>query len=464
MKQTPQQASYRILRHAQEDVREKLKQKCFDDVSLTSYGRLDEFISFLVSFGFSRMLAQLGISTGKSGIPVFLLAMLSFIRPLLGIRFIDNMKYLFGDPHLLVTLGFTLQQIKEGYSKRTGKDGSKPIHPDTVRNFLSSLSYPQSMGLSVKVVRKLVSIGFILGGLYALDSKTVFKEGISFQFAKKVLDYRGNRKNRRAYKITVLQNLKSKAVVLVMLTPANWSDNRIFLLAVKEAVTILGKGVIKILLIDKGYYDGEDLRKLKYDYGIDFIVPGKQNLKLVKEYKQKTNALKKVGPGLEIASFKDVEGLPNYDHPVNVLLVRDKKAKKKRFKKIPLHIYLTSLDWECALAIYKAYRNRWTIENNAIRELNQEWLLSDFPSGDINAIRAHLVIALISFNLHLLFRSKYGRRFVEKELVARRVPAAQKHYVIVYVEDMFGIFTIQEFTYLTTGVKGRYFGQGPPDR
>lgn len=101
------------------------------------------------------------------------------------------------------------------------------------------------MGLSVKVVRKLVSLGFIQGGLYALDSKTIFKEGISFQFAKKVLDYRGKRKNRRAYKITTLQNLKSKAVVLVMLTPGNWSDNRIFLLAIKEAVTIFGKGVIK---------------------------------------------------------------------------------------------------------------------------------------------------------------------------------------------------------------------------
>jgi len=30
--------------------------------------------------------------------------------------------------------------------------------------------------------------------------------------------------------------------------------------------------------------------KLKYDYDIDFIVPGKQNLKLVKEYKQKSDA------------------------------------------------------------------------------------------------------------------------------------------------------------------------------
>lgn len=128
MKQTPQQDSYRILRHAQEEVREKLKQKRFDDVSLTSYGRLDEFVSFLVSLGFLKMLTQLGISTGKSGIPVFLLAMLSFIRPLLGIRFTRNMKYLFGDPYLLVTLGFTFQQIKEGLLQKNRRRWIK-THP-----------------------------------------------------------------------------------------------------------------------------------------------------------------------------------------------------------------------------------------------------------------------------------------------------------------------------------------------
>lgn len=70
----------------QELVREKLRQKKYDDVSLSSWGHLDEFIQFITSFGLLTMLAQLGLTTGPSCIPVCILAMLAFVKPLFGIR------------------------------------------------------------------------------------------------------------------------------------------------------------------------------------------------------------------------------------------------------------------------------------------------------------------------------------------------------------------------------------------
>lgn len=39
-------------------VREKLRQKKFDDVCLSSWGHLDEFIQFIISFGLFAMLFQ----------------------------------------------------------------------------------------------------------------------------------------------------------------------------------------------------------------------------------------------------------------------------------------------------------------------------------------------------------------------------------------------------------------------
>ena len=113
----------------QQLVREKLRQKKYDDVCLSSWGHLDEFIEFITSFGIFSMLAQLGLKTGHSGVAVVLLAMLAFVKPLFGIRFDDNIKYLFQDSHVLRMLGFNLKHIKEGYSKRTTGNGSKPIHP-----------------------------------------------------------------------------------------------------------------------------------------------------------------------------------------------------------------------------------------------------------------------------------------------------------------------------------------------
>ena len=97
------------------------------------------------------MLAQLGLTTGHSGIPFYLLAMLAFVKPLFGIRFDDNVKYLFQDHHVLRLLGFNIEQIKHGYSKRTKKNGSKPIHSKTLTNFLSSFGYKETTGLMVSV-------------------------------------------------------------------------------------------------------------------------------------------------------------------------------------------------------------------------------------------------------------------------------------------------------------------------
>ena len=128
----------KIILLNQDLVRQKLRQKKYDDVCLTGWGRLDEFIHFFVSFGIFTMLTQLGLATGHSGIPVVLLTMLAFDKPLFGVKFDDNIKYLFEDHHLLRLLGFNIKQINQGCSKRTSPKGSKPLHSDTVRNFLKT--------------------------------------------------------------------------------------------------------------------------------------------------------------------------------------------------------------------------------------------------------------------------------------------------------------------------------------
>jgi len=432
----------------QDLVREKLRQKKFDDVCLSSWGHLDEFIHFIISFGIFAMLFQLGLTTGHSGIPVYLLAMLSFVKPLFGIRFDDNIKYLFQDHHVLRLLGFNIKHIEQGYSKRTRDNGSKPIHPNTLRNFLATLGYKQTTGLMVKVVRKLFELGVIRGHNFSIDTKVIFKDSPSFEYAKKVFDYKGKHKNRRGYKISIIQHVKSQIIVAVIITPANVSDKNLLLLTLGHAITILGEGVIKTLIFDKGYWDGKTLSKLKKHYGIDFIVPAKSNLLVTKRLKRQAEkeGFDKIKPGLEIKLFKEITDAPNYDGSLQGIVVKDKKAKKKRKTHQPVHVYLTSLSWDSALAVYQEYRRRWIIENNAIKELCQYWILEDLHCAQFNAIRAHIMISVVMFNLHILFKSKYGRRFREKSIAAKRAPGFQPPSVIVYWDEYFGIFDIREYT------------------
>jgi hypothetical protein len=444
--------SAKIIILNQKLVREKLRQKKYDDVCLSSWGHLDEFICFVTSFGLLTMLTQLGLSTGHSGIPVCILAMLAFLKPVFGIRFDDNLKYLFADHHVIRLTGFNIKQIKEGYSKRTKDGGSKPIHQDSVRNFLKELGYKETTGLLVKVVRKLLQLGLIRGHNFNIDTKIIFKDSPSYEFAKKVFDYKGKHTNRRGYKVSIIQHVKSKIIVAVIVTPANIPDNKLLLLTVRHAVTVLGSGVIKTLIFDKGYWDGKTLAKLKNKYGIDFIVPAKSNLLVTKRLKReaKEEDFDKINKDLEIKLVKEITDAPNYDGKLQAIVVKDKKAKKKRKKHQPVHVYLTSLSWESALAIYQGYRDRWIIENSAIKELCQYWVLEDFYCTNFNAIRAHIMFSVVMFNLHILFKSKHGRRFREKSIAAKRLPGFEPSNVIVYFDKYFGIFSIKEYTEILT--------------
>ena len=437
----------------QELVREKLRQKKFDDVCLSSWGHLDEFIQFITSFGLLTMLAQLGVSTGPSGIPVTMLSLLAFLKPLFGIRFDDNVKYLLNDHHLLRLIGFNIKQINEGYSKRTQNKGSKPIHQDSLRNYLRELGYRPTTGLLVKVVRKLWELGLLRGHNFNTDTKIIYKDSPGYEFAKKVYDYKGKKTKRRGYKISIIQHVKSKIVVAVIVTSANVSDKNLLLITVRQAVTILGPGVIKTLIFDKGYWDGKTLTKLKYKYGIDFIVPAKANLLVTKRLKKeaKEQDFEKIKPGLFIKHVTNIEDAPNYDGELQAIVVKDSKAKKRRKKEQPVHVYLTSLSWTNSMALYQAYRDRWIIENNGIKELCQYWILEDFHCTKFNAIRAHIIFSVVMFNLHILFKSKHGRRFTEKSIAARRAPGFEEKWVIVYSDEYFGVFDIKEFIELTLG-------------
>ena len=88
-----------------------------------------------------------------------------------------------------------------------------------------------------------------------------------------------------------------------------------------------------------------------------------------------------------------------------------------------------------------------------LNELCQYWMFEDFHCTKFNAIRAHIMLLVVMFNLHILFKSKYGRRFSEKSIAAKRAPGFEPAHVIVYCGDYFGIFDIKEYTNILSAGK-----------
>ena len=97
-------------------------------------------------------------------------------------------------------------------------------------------------------------------------------------------------------------------------------------------MTILGSGVIKILVFDKGYWDCKTLFKLKMHYGINFIIPAKANLNVTKRIKKLVlkEGFEKIKPSLEIKYFKQITDAPNCKGELQAIVVKDRNFKKKR--------------------------------------------------------------------------------------------------------------------------------------
>jgi len=459
------------LRQSQKRVRQLLKQGKYDDISLTSYGRLGHFFDFIFRVGVLKIVHKLGIQKRRNGIAIAHLALLWLAKALLGFAYVDNLKHMFRDRHLMRLCGFTPQQIENGYSRRTTKRGLKPVHTDSVRNFGSSLPVKLSEKFFTEIVQVIRNRKLIKGGIFALDAKYVSVEGDKFELAELGYDPHTNR-YKKGYKLFLLQNIQRgyQYIVCAALKPGTQDERAMLLPMMEKAIEILGQGVIKLLLIDRGYLDAASLYKLKHQYGIDFIIPGEYRLDAVKdaialagEYRRHSFTV--VKPGIEIAPCFSMTSYDSYGDgrdrgTINVLLVKDMTIPKKRENRDRIYSYLTSLPMqrgdsvEQLYEIYKLYRKRWVIENNAFKELTSYWNLTKMPGGKFKTICTHLYFTLATYNLVLFFKTRHAMKLMGKSILMLRAKLfSTQEMAVIYVEGFFGLFTLEELMrILVTGV------------
>ena len=46
----------------------------------------------------------------------------------------------------------------------------------------------------------------------------------------------------------------------------------------------MGRGVMKVLILDRGFIDGPSIENCKKDYGVDVIMPSSKNMDLYKSF------------------------------------------------------------------------------------------------------------------------------------------------------------------------------------
>ncbi|NLJ73353.1 MAG: transposase, partial [Syntrophomonadaceae bacterium] len=262
-----------------------------------------------------------------------------------------------------------------------------------------------------------------------------------------------------------------------------------------------GKVSIKRVLMDRGFIDGATMAWLD-DRDILFVVPARRDMQIYKVahiyaaenrgsvQRRKRTVTKGYGKNrtkeileTEVIGITDLKFWDTYADPES-----RKKIGRRGYEPRPINavvvriwdnkdygpggkvVYLTNQSVSKPLETFDDYDGRSLIENTLFREGKQAWALENIPQKNQRAAVAHIFMTFAMFALTMAYRTWMQQEEEEEEAYystfsrikaaddsdeplgvrrwRRELKKAVMDYVIVFHEDIYGIFHVMEFTVL----------------
>jgi hypothetical protein len=266
-------------------------------------------------------------------------------------------------------------------------------------------------------------------------------------------------------------------------------------------ISAVGRGVLKVLVVDRGFIDGPQIGRLKTDYGVDTVIPVRKNMDILQdvrglvtldaawqEYRpvrreplappktkhptaakrekkrQKTLAKKRAAAQrldppdpstvLERTLITKVPELRSWsDCPVPLTGVYSKDCYADGHEKDWL-LVTTNPHWTAA-RVRDYYRLRTDIEERH-RQVKCFWDLTRFHATAWSLIVSQTVFVALTYSLLQLHLLHHGHQELNRrtlETTRRLLPDGDR--VIIYRQQYFAFFTLLEHTQLTLSLEGK---------
>ena len=316
-------------------------------------------------------------------------------------------------------------------------------------------------------------------------------------------------KFRRYYQMVALSHTNRKAEYLVYAGAKllrRGHEVQQFLPMVQSFVQAVGPGVMKTLLVDRGFIDGKAIGTLKKDHGVNVIVPLKKGMTITADAWKLAEVDK--SPWLRWVPPSPESPVEPPQRPKGIRLAEQKRkqtvARKKRkagiqppprlvlleFKvipridlwqecKVPLDVVLmreqfsngetsswglmTTRNVGNALDVRELYHLRSACEEGW-RQTKCYWDLTGSRSPAFSLVTSQVIFVLLSYSLLQLFLLKSDRgelaKMTKKRLLAELLPDGEK--VAVYWGNHVGYFGLLDYSQillnLSEGPRRRLLG------
>lgn len=450
----------------------------------TGWSFVEPFLAFLGEIGFYEVIQVDGEGFIRKMMAVSLLILTYEVKVLLGLAGMNCVgKTLFGDIALLKLIGYTTRQLQTGFCQRGYGDKQKPMHKNVLADAIEKLTANELEYILNTSIQRLAKKGVFdeSQGHFALDGSDLeTTDRYRGAGLKTVTEQKWSRKEKKmveiektiyGFKLLALYDVHLRLVVAVKVVQIQEHDSQFTRPLLQQGLENLGPGVIQVLLIDRGFLDGLTLWQIKNEDGIDFILPVKSNMHVTADarafLKQKPDgeylfAAERPGEDEKQTGHVKligIQGLTSYDqygdqehqqqsnradfegNPINAIVVTE--FDQHIYSADKAKVFLTSLPVKDPLAIIDLYDLRSLIENTLFRELKQGWLLGVFPKKTADAVRGHVFLTILVFNLTNAFRTNAGQDLTKRGIRRQRRSWESAHQVIVFAGEYYAVFDVE---------------------
>jgi hypothetical protein len=415
--------------------------------------------------------------------------------------------------------------VSEGFNRKNDYDRQTPCDQDFLRKLAKDTDadalmrwFSTDVPALFKNQRAFDKEGLFIGDasyLFVPDNpnyegsvKLLFDENdhpVSQEAYKKMTDERKARCQwRRCYKMVSLLHTNRTMdfffFVALKVVPGNAHESPVLYELVRQFVETMGKGVMKRLILDRGFLDGKSISNCKKDYGIDVLIPVRRNMDIyqdamalfklpdvawicledpVVEAKKTPRPRPKAVVKREKKRQETIEQLKERkpSPPPEETIVKREAASIGEFRSwssctVPLSVVanretyadghqktwllIDTKNVEDPTETSEQYHLRTAIEERH-RQLKCFIDLTKFTSRAFSMVVNQVVFILLSYNLLQLHLLRQGRKALNKKTLPhiRQQLLPSDNHIIVYFENYYGLFSPLEFTEIIASLEDK---------
>lgn len=479
-----------VYQKNQKMVEEYLNQGEIDYADLTKWTFPDEFLCFILE----RKLLEFVNSSypnprEKNEVPIWFLVACQFIMRVHQTGNYNDLGFLLNSGSLLTRFGFNVGSKQIGFNDKNKSERRTAIHPDTARKFFKDTNPLEIRSWYRDDLQKWFrgQHTFDHRGIFILDqSRLVVPNNKNYKDAVRMpVDEHGQLYSNLdsltpeqkhaliyhpCYTLSTLLHVSMDHsqfhIAGYELGPGN-EDELIQAERLVPAFCNKFGGVMKLLIVDRGYIDGEFMGKMKRDYNVDVLIPLRSNMTdaqdsiaianmenkwaLVEERQDDAGRviLKK-----EVSTVRDLELWDNYKGKIHACTTRytywDPENKKYDVR---YGVLASTKQFKTPEDFCLHYDLRVQTEER-FRQLKHAWYITDFPSPHASLIESHICFILLTYSLLQLYLQRKDLQEKAHQMITtlRRDERLGINAVLVYAREYYGIFDLDDYTAIIAGL------------